>query len=149
MIKKSFDTPFPARKWGVSLLLAAAPLQQDMERCGQQQGNNENFEPTVRRKQSVSSIPVFNLTRTTQKMHFYGVRVKGLGELPIADFQLPIGRGGRPRPASSNRQSAIGNHRNSFDNPPFACNLSVVSQLNVNSQFWFSGYFYPKGNSAF
>jgi hypothetical protein len=52
---------------------------------------------------------------------------------------LPIG----------NWQSAIGNHRNSFDNPPIACNLSVVGQLNVNSQFWFNGYFYPQGNSAF
>src|ERR1039458_5003695 len=93
MIKKSFDTPFPARKWGVSLLLAAAPLQQDMECCRQQQGNNENFEPTVRRKQSVSSIPVFSLTQTTQKMHFYGVMVKGLGNcrLPISNCRLEEG----------------------------------------------------------
>ena len=105
MIKKSFDTPFPARKWGVSLLLAAAPLQQDMECCRQQQGNNENFEPTVRRKQSVSSIPVFNLTRTTQKMHFYGVMVKGLGNcrLPISNCRLEEGEDRGPLLPIGNR----------------------------------------------
>jgi hypothetical protein len=64
-------------------LLTAVPLKQHVQGPRQQQGNNENFEPTIRRQQSMSSNPVIVRSRTVQKMHWRGLMVKGYEEILI------------------------------------------------------------------